>query len=169
MYKLDTLPTASVSSNYQDEDAASDMTKSVNAQIDENTKNLNRHFDHLIKTYNHLHKREENRPKELLALLKHGKKTKDDIADFQEYWGEYYDYANRLVDQKETIDKVKWSHYPNKGDFDKDVRKEIESKQPLLLNRAEANDFAGELQKIGAVEDAHNLYRGPDGAYENEV
>ncbi len=169
MYKLDTLPTASVSSNYQDEDAASDMTKSVNAQIDENTKNLNRHFDHLIKTYNHLHKREENRPKELLALLKQGKQTKEDVEEFQEYWGEYYDYANRLVDQKETIDKVKWSHYPNKGDFDKDVRKEIESKQPLLLNRAEANDFAGELQKIGAVEDAHNLYRGPDGAYENEV
>ena len=48
MSKLDTLPTASVSSNYQDEDAASDMTKSVNAQIDENTKNLNRHFDHLL-------------------------------------------------------------------------------------------------------------------------
>ena len=62
MYKLDTLPTASVSSNYQDEDAAADMTKSVNAQIDETQKGLNAHFETIIKQKNHLYKRPENRP-----------------------------------------------------------------------------------------------------------
>jgi len=169
MYKLDTLPTASVSSNYQDEDAAADMTKSVNANIDETQKGLNAHFDSLIKTYNHLHKRAENRPQELLAALKTGVQAKDDVKKFAEYWGEYYDYANRLVDQKETVGKVKWAHYPLKGEFDKDVKKEIEAKNLLLQNRAESNDFAGQLQKEGANEDAHNLFRGPNGSYENEV
>ena len=81
MYKLDTLPTSSVSSNYQDEDAAADMTKSVNAQIDETQKGLNAHFDSLIKTYNHLHKRAENRPKEFLRTLKTGVQAKKDIED----------------------------------------------------------------------------------------
>ena len=169
MYKLDTLPTASVSSNYQDEDAAADMTKSVNAQIDETQKGLNAHFDSLIKTYNHLHKRAENRPQELLLALKTGTQAKKDVEEFAEYWGEYYDYANRLVDQKETVGKVKWAHYPLKGEFDKDVKKEIEAKNLLLQNRAESNDFAGQLQKEGANEDAHNLFRGPNGSYENEV
>ena len=169
MYKLDTLPTASVSSNYQDEDAAADMTKSVNANIDETQKGLNAHFDSLIKTYNHLHKRAENRPQELLLALKTGTQAKKDVEEFAEYWGEYYDYANRLVDQKETVGKVKWAHYPLKGEFDKDVKKEIEAKNLLLQNRAESNDFAGQLQKEGANEDAHNLFRGPNGSYENEV
>ena len=169
MYKLDTLPTASVSSNYQDEDAAADMTKSVNANIDDTQKGLNAHFDSLIRTYNHLHKRAENRPKEFLQTLKTGVQAKKDITEFAEYWGEYYDYANRLVDQKETVGKVKWAHYPLKGEFDKDVKKEIEAKNLLLQNRAESNDFAGQLQKQGANEDAHNLFRGPNGSYENEV
>ena len=87
MSKLDTLPTASVSSNYQDEEAINEKVKSVNAQIDSNQKLTNQHFDSLIKIYNHLHKREENRPKELLALLKQGKQTKEDVEEFQEYWG----------------------------------------------------------------------------------
>ena len=169
MYKLDTLPTSSVSSNYQDEDAAADMTKSVNANIDDTQKGLNAHFDSLIRTYNHLHKRAENRPKEFLQTLKTGVQAKKDITEFAEYWGEYYDYANRLVDQKETVGKVKWAHYPLKGEFDKDVKKEIEAKNLLLQNRAESNDFAGQLQKQGANEDAHNLFRGPNGSYENEV
>ena len=169
MYKLDTLPTASVSSNYQDEEAIAEQTQSINASIDENTKNLDRHFDQMIKMYNHLHKREENRPKELLNALKGGTKFKKASDDFAEYWGEYYDYANRLVDQKETIDKVRWAHYPYKGIFDKDVKKEIEAKDILLQSRAEANDLAGELQKQGSDEYAHNLYRGPGGSYENEV
>ena len=70
MYKLDSLPTASVSSNYQDEEAIAEKTKSINANIDETQKLTNAHFDSLIKMYNALHKRDENRPKEFLAALK---------------------------------------------------------------------------------------------------
>ncbi len=169
MSKLDTLPTASVSSNYQDEEAINEKVKSVNAQIDSNQKLTNQHFDSLIKIYNHLHKRDENRPQEFLNMLKTGKQTKKEIDEFREYWGNYFEYANRLQDQRETIDKVQWAHYPNKGDFDKDVNKEINLKQTILQNRSEANDFAGQLQGMGANEDAHNLYRGPGGTYENEV
>ena len=169
MSKLDILPTASVSENYQDEEAIDEKVKSVNANIDRNQKLLNQHFDFLIKTYNHLHKRDENRPQEFLNMLKTGKQTKKEIDEFREYWGNYFEYANRLQDQRETIDKVQWAHYPNKGDFDKDVNKEINLKQTILQNRSEANDFAGQLQGMGSNEDAHNLYRGPGGAYENEV
>ena len=169
MTKLDVLPTAGAASNYQDEEAISTKVQSVNSQIDENQKSLNQHFDFLIKTYNHLHKRDENRPKEFLNMLKQGKQTKKDIEAFREYWGEYYDYANRLVAQKDTIDKVKWAHYPNKGDFDKDVKKEIETQPYLRSLRAQSNDFAGQLQKQGSNADAHELFRGPEGSYENEV
>ena len=169
MTKLDTLPTSTVSSNYQDEEAIAEQVKSVNAQINDNQKRTNQHFDSLIKTYNHLHKRAENRPKEFLEVLKTGKETKKEIDEFTKYWGDYFEYANRLVDQRGTIDKVQWAHYPNKGDFDKDVRKEIELKDARLLNRADSNDFAAELQKIGSNEDAHNLYRGPGGTHELEV
>tara|TARA_R100000781_G_scaffold1042_1_gene1714 strand:+ start:65 stop:307 length:243 start_codon:yes stop_codon:yes gene_type:complete len=70
MTKLDTLPTASVSSNYQDEEAIDLKVKGVNAQIDETQKQTNAHFDSLIKTYNHLHKRAENRPQEFLCYFK---------------------------------------------------------------------------------------------------
>jgi hypothetical protein len=169
MTKLDTLPTASVSSNYQDEEAIDLVTKGVNTQIDENQKQLNAHFDSLIKMYNHLHKRAENRPKEFLQTLKQGKEFKSELQDFQKYWGNYFDYANRLQDQRETIDQVQWAHYPNKGDFDKDVKNEIENQPIISQVRAQSNDFAGQLQREGADEDAHNLYRGPEGSYENEV
>ena len=169
MAKLDTLPTAGMKENYIDEEAIDEKVKSVNANIDETQKGLDAHFNSLIRTYNHLHKRDENRPKEFLAMLKQGKQTKEDLKEFQEYWGDYYDYANRLVAQKETIGNVKWAHYPGKGDFDKDVAKEIEIQPQLKATRAEANDFAGQLQAMGANEDANNLIRGPGGSHENEV
>jgi len=168
MTKLDTLPTSSVS-NYIDEEAIAETVKGVNTQIDETQKQTNAHFDSLIKTYNHLHKRAENRPKEFLETLKRGKEFKKELQEFQEYWGNYFDYANRLQDQRETIDRVQWAHYPNKGDFDKDVRNEIENQPIIGQIRAQSNDLAGQLQKEGANEDAHNLYRGPEGSYENEV
>ena len=169
MTKLDTLPTASVSSNYQDEEAINAKVKSVNANIDATQKGLNQHFDQMIKIYNHLHKRDENRPQEFLNMLKQGGETKQDLTEFQEYWGEYFEYANRLVAQKDTIDKVQWAHYPNKGDFDKDVRSEIENNPKINAIRAESNDLAGQLQKQGVNSAAHDLFRGPEGSYEHEV
>ena len=169
MTKLDILPTASVASNYQDEEAIDLKVKGVNSQIDETQKQTNAHFDSLIKTYNHLHKRAENRPQEFLATLKQGKEFKKELQDFQKYWGKYFDYANRLQDQRETIDQVQWAHYPNKGAFDKDVKNEIENQPIIGQVRSQSNDLAGQLQNEGANQDAHNLYRGPDGAYENEV
>ena len=169
MAKLDTLPTAGMKSNYLDEEAIDEKVKSVNANIDETQKGMDEHFNSLIRTYNHLHKRAENRPKEFLNMLKQGKQTKEDLQKFQKYWGEYYDYANRLTDQKETIGKVKWAHYPGKGNFDKDVAKQNEIEPQLKASRAEANDFAGELQAIGANEDANNLIRGPGGSHDLEV
>ena len=156
MTKLDTLPTSTVSSNYQDEEAIDLVTKGVNTQIDENQKQLNAHFDSLIKTYNHLNKRAANRPEEFLNTLKQGKQTKEDLQEFQKYWSNYFDYANRLQDHKETIDQVQWAHYPNKGDFDKDVKNEIDNQPIISQVRAQSNDFAGQLQNEGSDEDAHN-------------
>ena len=108
------------------------LSVSVNESIDANQKRMDEHFDFLIQTYNHLHKRDENRPKEFIAALKEGKEFKSELEDFTEYWGKYSKYANKWKKQKADFSNIyggeAWETFEGKGDFDPDVRAELVAK-----------------------------------------
>ena len=170
MYKLDTLPQAgNLQTNYQMEVA--DMSKSVNESIDANQKRMDEHFDFLIQTYNHLHKRDENRPKEFIAALKEGKEFKSELEDFTEYWSKHNKYANKWKKQKADFSNIyggeAWETFEGKGDFDPDVRAELVAKDDRAAIRVQATDLGYSIQDEDPYA-ANELILGPEASYADE-
>ena len=173
MYKLDSLPTASVSSNYQDEEAIAEKTKSINANIDETQKRTNEYFDSLIKMYNALHERDQNRPKEFIAALKSGRdfKNDDNVKAFGKYLNNYIKWGQKYKEHKDFVTQdgnIEWATYEGKGSFDPDVKKEIEMEAIRKQTREEASDAGHELGNQNN-ELKQQLLTGPNQVYIEET
>jgi len=174
MSKLDTLPSSSPTNemglNYRQEEP--DMVKSVEAGIDQTQKWNDEHANQLIRIYNHENEKAQKYPKELINLLKQGKTTSKDVQKFRNYWADYYRHANRLRDQEDEFTNIyggdAWARYPYKGNFDKDIKKELEAQQGRTEVKAEAMQVGSEMRGEFPYE-ANEIIRGPEGAYEKEA
>ena len=177
MSKLDVLPssapTQGIAANYIDEEAVEGRLKGIEASIDQTSKWNEQQANSLIKMYHHIHNTTKDRPKELLALLKQGKTTKDEVQEFYNYWDDYYKYANRLREQKTNHVNIwggdNWANYQGKGEFDPDVKAEIDGKSERAAIKSQSMDLAAEMESEGFVFEGRELSRGPDGAYEKEI
>ena len=176
MSKLDILPSSApnqgIATNYIDEEAIEGRLKGVEASIDQTSKWNEQQANSLIKMYHHMFNEQKGRPKALMDLLKQGKETGQEIGEFYEYWDKYYQYANRLRDQKTNHVNIlggdNWASYQGKGEFDSDVKAEIDAKDRRAAVKAESMDLAADLTNQGYHFEGRELSRGPDGAYEKE-
>ena len=173
MSKLDTLPSSAPTNemalNYRQEEP--DMVKSVNEGIDQTQKWNDEHANQLIRIYNHENEKAQKYPQKLIKLLKQGKTTSEDLQRFRNYWADYYRHANRLREQEDEFSNIyggdAWATYPFKGDFDKDIKKELEAQGERLSVKAEAMQAGSEMRDELPYE-ANEIIRGPEGAYERE-
>ena len=173
MSKLDVLPsyapTAEMKANYIDEEP--DFVTGVNENIDKTSKLNEEQANLLIKQYMHMHAQAMKRPDQLVNLLKTGKQAHSEIKKYNEYWNKYYSYTDRLRAQEDNFKNIlggdNWATYPNKGNFDPEVKAELEARGVRSAVKAESMQLASELQTVSPY-DSRELSRGPDGAYERE-
>ena len=76
-----------------------DMVEAVNKQIDENQKDLERHYDQLINIWNHQFEKDARAPQQLLDLVKTGKQAYFDVKEFNEF-------NKRLSKQRRGLEAV---------------------------------------------------------------
>ena len=175
MSKLDTLPssvpTSQMVGNYLQSQPY--MVDGVNAQIDQTQKWNDDHASQLIRIYNHENEKAQRYPEKLVKLLKTGKQAGEELQEFRNYWNDYYKFANRLRDQEDEFTNIyggdAWARYPFKGDFDKNVRAELDAQDERTALKAQAMQAGADLRSQGMPYEANEIIRGPEGAYEREV
>ena len=76
-----------------------DMVDAVNKQIDENQKDLEKHYDQLLGIWNHQFEKDTRAPQQLLDLVKTGKQAYFDVKEFNEF-------NKRLSKQRRGLEAV---------------------------------------------------------------
>ena len=87
-----------------------DMVEAVNKQIDENQKDLEKHYDQLLGIWNHQFEKDKRAPQQLLDLVKTGKQAYFDVKEFNEF-------NKRLSKQRRGLEAVENAKTYDKDDF----------------------------------------------------
>ena len=121
-----------------------DMVEAVNKQIDENQKDLEKHYDQLIGIWNHQFEKDQRAPQQVLDFLKTGKQTYFDLKAFNEF-------NSKLAKQREGIQAVRNAKWYSSGDLAKVLEAGYKDK--------EAYDLIERLRKLNIQhgEDAANV------------
>ena len=151
-----------------------DMVDAVNKQIDENQKDLERHYDQLINIWNHQYEKDARAPQKLLDLVKTGKQAYFDVKEFNEFNKRASKLqrgieAVRNAKVLSTTDLLAWQKAIQHPDY-KDGLKELgryEAIQKARQLSAEYGDQASaEARRRGEAGVAHLIDKGPGNIHE---
>ena len=151
-----------------------DMVEAVNKQIDENQKDLERHYDQLINIWNHQYKKDARAPQQLLNLVRTGKQAYFDVKEFNEFNKRASKLqrgieAVRNAEILSTTDLIAWQKAIQHPDY-KDGLKELgryEAIQKARQLSAEYGDQASEeAKRRGEPGVAHLIDKGPGNIHE---